>query len=243
MRADHPRSRGVYGQGDRRIPRCRGIIPARAGFTLQSGRGRRIQGDHPRSRGVYGAHEQGCGAVGGSSPLARGLLAGALLRSVQRGIIPARAGFTRCSSGSAASAADHPRSRGVYLLGRLCPLRMRGSSPLARGLRRCQPVAQRFPGIIPARAGFTSPCDAEYMFCRDHPRSRGVYWRVPRSAGIGSGSSPLARGLQISDEDLGHEPGIIPARAGFTSSCGGSRVPSPDHPRSRGVYHHIQTTT
>ena len=50
------------------------------------------------------------------------------------------------------------------------------------------------------------------------------------------GSSPLARGLLDSDVDDSGEPGIIPARAGFT----GGRLPVPvtrwDHPRSRGVY-------
>ena len=30
------------------------------------------------------------------------------------------------------------------------------------------------------------------------------------------GSSPLARGLRDHDLDGGHNPGIIPARAGFT---------------------------
>ena len=111
---DHPRSRGVYwwagappvsGRGSsplaRGLPeveaaweRIVGIIPARAGFTRgavhRGGRDR----DHPRSRGVYEADSDDKRDIGGSSPLARGLLCepGVDLRALR--IIPARAGFT-----------------------------------------------------------------------------------------------------------------------------------------------------
>ena len=50
-----------------------GIIPARAGFTLDKGVGLLPSRDHPRSRGVY-AYDKGAMDVRqGSSPLARGL--------------------------------------------------------------------------------------------------------------------------------------------------------------------------
>ena len=72
---DHPRSRGVYLFGSslglgfqgssplarglrgrrRRSGSARGIIPARAGFTLLAAGAVVSVGDHPRSRGVYGA--------------------------------------------------------------------------------------------------------------------------------------------------------------------------------------------
>ena len=71
--ADHPRSRGVYAGLDaeemevvgssplarglrapvRRLRPRRGIIPARAGFTLNAVAGGNAETDHPRSRGVY----------------------------------------------------------------------------------------------------------------------------------------------------------------------------------------------
>ena len=50
----------------------------------------------------------------GSSPLARGLLLGAAQFQVQRGIIPARAGFTLSVHVPEGGGQDHPRSRGVY---------------------------------------------------------------------------------------------------------------------------------
>ena len=51
------------------------------------------------------------------------------------------------------------------------------------------------------------------------------------------GSSPLARGLLTSLPGGALEPGIIPARAGFTVRPGPIAGPGGDHPRSRGVYY------
>ena len=152
---DHPRSRGVYSEGDGVVrngegssplargllaqdeegPLVGGIIPARAGFTLLRQIGERASTDHPRSRGVY---PQGCRWIPwppGSSPLARGLL-GALARGRgEGGIIPARAGFTAVPVPPQPHDEDHPRSRGVYF----------ANDPDALAEFR----------IIPARAGFT----------------------------------------------------------------------------------------
>ena len=92
-----------------------------------------------------------------------------------------------------------------------------GSSPLARGL----PSGSRPPaggaGIIPARAGFTGTLPPASARCWDHPRSRGVYTSTMTPFQIAIGSSPLARGLLTSDYGMRVNPGIIPARAGFTS--------------------------
>ena len=83
-----------------------------------------------------------------------------------------------------------------------------GSSPLARGLLLIRSIAVAMSGIIPARAGFTTPLPGVFGVDGDHPRSRGVYFR----------------------------PRIIPARAGFTRGRWPRFSPFPDHPRSRGVY-------
>ena len=212
---DHPRSRGVYvadphqrqdppGSSPlaRGLPaahqpghRRRGIIPARAGFTdtymIQDISAR----DHPRSRGVYGI----CAIVGvvepGSSPLARGLRCNHAKRSDTTRIIPARAGFTKKTPSGALVARDHPRSRGVYTLTPKSAKRMRGSSPLARGLLQyCVAVGCR-SRIIPARAGFTAVPDDHCSRRKDHPRSRGVYPPDSAPNRHAIGSSPLARGL------------------------------------------------
>ena len=91
-----------------------------------------------------------------------------------------------------------------------------GSSPLARGLPRQTRSTQ----------------GASW----DHPRSRGVYLPT-RQTGAGSpGSSPLARGLPAFAPGGIWDAGIIPARAGFTSTPAFPASKNGDHPRSRGVY-------
>ena len=154
-RRDHPRSRGVYGNGAiisgclygssplarglrrRNHPRqpVMGIIPARAGFTRPIARRGFGSSDHPRSRGVYGRATAPQDDRVGSSPLARGLLVpGGAVFAVVR-IIPARAGFTCEADQLHYQHGDHPPSRGVYPA--ISPHRcsVLGSSPLARGLR------------------------------------------------------------------------------------------------------------
>ena len=70
---------------------------------------------------------------------------------------------------------DHPRSRGVYVYITCSCVALRGSSPLARGLRGGRGVCCSPRRIIPARAGFTTAVGLSYLTVEDHPRSRGVY--------------------------------------------------------------------
>ena len=214
---DHPRSRGVYSSATASSTPTRGssplarglhrpgladpaparIIPARAGFTPGSRAGGSSTRDHPRSRGVYRRVAARSAARSGSSPLARGLLARERARERVLGIIPARAGFTIRGVAGEESLADHPRSRGVYVGGARRDREVRGSSPLARGLQTSPTEKNSWNGIIPARAGFTSPGDISGRRDPDHPRSRGVYVSPRRSRQVLNGSSPLARGLRF----------------------------------------------
>ena len=233
---DHPRSRGVYGRVSsavgtgvgssplaRGLPQVHrleelvgGIIPARAGFTEGPPAAVPARRDHPRSRGVY--------------------LVALLRAAPQQRIIPARAGFTRPCAPAGSRCRDHPRSRGVYPPFIHTDLRNTGSSPLARGLPLQHRQVRHRPGIIPARAGFTSPPASPRAWSTDHPRSRGVYGRRCTLPDRRGGSSPLARGLLVSIGERIAARGIIPARAGFTvQDLSGLRRPA-DHPRSRGVY-------
>ena len=233
---DHPRSRGVYAvpttsdQWDEgSSPLARGlqstragiarrarIIPARAGFTEYRRLRRTRSRDHPRSRGVYRWWDQDEFVWAGSSPLARGLRRPRPAAFPETRIIPARAGFTSSLGRWRASPPDHPRSRGVYLRAdAACRLR-EGSSPLARGLPVVVFVDVVVEGIIPARAGFTPPWTLRRVSSGDHPRSRGVYEYHRHTTRSPSGSSPLARGLQMHSFICISLSRIIPARAGFT---------------------------
>ena len=151
---DHPRSRGVYmllrawvrwkpgssplARGLRFVPLARdtprGIIPARAGFTVVSAPVTGGDGDHPRSRGVYSPGRDYLEGEIGSSPLARGLRAPLSFVDRLARIIPARAGFTHGRCVRRSNCMDHPRSRGVYRFSGLNIGDGSGSSPLARGL-------------------------------------------------------------------------------------------------------------
>ena len=155
MPLDHPRSRGVYKRGVNSptgglgsSPLARGlllpdevgdlgagIIPARAGFTPNLVFAISLAKDHPRSRGVYKPTDPSEAFSNGSSPLARGLRHTFTGPRARRGIIPARAGFTFNWQGMPDTVEDHPRSRGVYHVGRS--------------------IVHEHRRIIPARAGFT----------------------------------------------------------------------------------------
>ena len=230
-----PLARGLRGPWSQYPGQMR-IIPARAGFTAPGGRGPSSPRDHPRSRGVYCRGRPPSSRSSGSSPLARGLPGRRHGPGLEPRIIPARAGFTRRPARSPRRKGDHPRSRGVYPGMSITMIRMAGSSPLARGLRRRRLGAGGARGIIPARAGFTAWTAPWSSTSTDHPRSRGVYGPAPATASSPAGSSPLARGLPHGPLRGLRRPRIIPARAGFTRSCRSAYGDAGDHPRSRGVY-------
>jgi len=152
----------------------------------------------------------------GSSPLARGLPQAVRRERADRGIIPARAGFTHPLLCARRKGPDHPRSRGVYVLAAQAAKFLGGSSPLARGLRRRLLLSGRDQRIIPARAGFTLLRIPRQQERQDHPRSRGVYRNLEKRNTSSPGSSPLARGLLEMWQCINGEWRIIPARAGFT---------------------------
>ena len=184
---------------------------------------------------THAAHSPHSAAVG-SSPLARGLPCRSRLSRPNRGIIPARAGFTTFPTTTPPGKEDHPRSRGVYYAPAWRRASWSGSSPLARGLPAGGPLGVEGLRIIPARAGFTPFGEDIPDALKDHPRSRGVYFSPRARARVPPGSSPLARGLHDRGSKGRLSSGIIPARAGFTPSSRSRRPRRSDHPRSRGVY-------
>ena len=112
-RGSSPLARGLQRISATSWPGCR-IIPARAGFTPPLHLAANGGEDHPRSRGVYLRYWHRAFLNEGSSPLARGLRTAVASAVMARGIIPARAGFTKYIPADKPWAVDHPRSRGVY---------------------------------------------------------------------------------------------------------------------------------
>ena len=158
----------------------------------------------------------------------------------QTRIIPARAGFTRTHLVDPALPEDHPRACGVYRVFRGVLWWGVGSSPRVRGLHPEEKHVHEGNGIIPARAGFTTPSTPSRTSPRDHPRACGVYAVVLANGGSVEGSSPRVRGLPFGQVLLDLEGRIIPARAGFTvgrpHGFPWGRLGLTDHPRACGVY-------
>ena len=94
-----------------------GLIPARAGKTRRRGSRTRAGPAHPRACGEN--QDQGVLDLTetGSSPRVRGKLPAARGHTHRCGLIPARAGKTRASTGSRAAEPAHPRACGENITG------------------------------------------------------------------------------------------------------------------------------
>ena len=88
-----PLARGTLG-GRRISERLFGLIPARAGNTVDYYSVKVPGGAHPRSRGEHEDIRKARRCLEGSSPLARGTLQRRTKDTSQLGLIPARAGNT-----------------------------------------------------------------------------------------------------------------------------------------------------
>ena len=148
----------------------------------------------------------------GSSPRARGAEPAQGRAHNPRGIIPARAGSSHCSTIAQQLLWDHPRARGEQCLA-LCQTDQNGgSSPRARGAVPGPMPDGSERGIIPARAGSRTD-RTRWATCReDHPRARGEQSARALKPGGRVASSPRARGAVKVWGPLRLSPGIIPAR-------------------------------
>ena len=73
-------------------------------------------------------------------------------------------------------------------------------------------------GLIPARAGNTYPVLPNRNYTGAHPRSRGEHSKISSWWTVSTGSSPLARGTLCTFRAASLAYGLIPARAGNTST-------------------------
>ncbi len=158
---------------------------------------------------------------------------------MRSGLIPARAGNTRTRREVANGPWAHPRSRGEHVTA-ICILMMApGSSPLARGTLPHNKKLWDQLGLIPARAGNTTPTMRAFSPWRAHPRSRGEHLSAASTMRDAMGSSPLARGTPRGRSQCIQLKGLIPARAGNTHQYHSASVPRRAHPRSRGEHAEI----
>ena len=155
---------------------------------------------------------------------------------VNVGLIPARAGSTYRARVWRALAWAHPRPCGEHC-DRPAILRMgEGSSPPVRGAQQQSRKMFHRYGLIPARAGSTGLLGCRCRGRWAHPRPCGEHARSVHSHLAPEGSSPPVRGArqQAPPQDLAL--GLIPARAGSTSSAALSKITTWAHPRPCGEH-------
>ena len=151
------------------------FIPAGAGNTATWSIRWRCRPVHPRWRGEHLFKALARCFAGGSSPLARGTLAVGLAQGADERFIPAGAGNTARSRGTARCGAVHPRWRGEHEVRAPGCGSRDGSSPLARGTRRCASPRSGSRRFIPAGAGNTCWWVKRRGACTVHPRWRGEH--------------------------------------------------------------------
>ena len=128
----------------------------------------------------------------------------------------------------------HPRSRGENLVALRSGMIRRGSSPLTRGKRSCEPWGRARGRLIPAHAGKTAALGLGDAGVEAHPRSRGENSGNSSRVSTRVGSSPLTRGKRAVAPERPQLIGLIPAHAGKTPGPRSAHARQPAHPRSRG---------
>ena len=128
----------------------------------------------------------------------------------------------------------HPRAGGENCPARRCDRVRHGSSPRGRGKRRGLGRRGLAFRLIPARAGKTKGKAIVSFDAGAHPRAGGENCRAWNLVGLAVGSSPRGRGKPAVFCDAHGRPGLIPARAGKTTSLHPTTCKPWAHPRAGG---------
>ena len=109
-----------------------------------------------------------------------------------------------------------------------------GSSPHVRGKPQGRRPCSRTPRLIPACAGKTSHLSSRPWCPSAHPRVCGENVPEPVNPVAAQGSSPRVRGKPAGISTGIFDRGLIPARAGKTTTGASITSPPPAHPRACG---------
>ena len=156
---------------------------------------------------------------------------------VHCGLIPARAGKTRAARPVPLVCWAHPRAGGENCDVAFVESHEPGSSPRGRGKPGCCGACGACCGLIPARAGKTPSHRRACLSRRAHPRAGGENHEGSEMRGACVGSSPRGRGKPRRDRDARRLRGLIPARAGKTTSGNTRPHARRAHPRAGGENH------
>ena len=230
-----PQARGTRGQAYN-TEAARRFIPAGAGNTARCQAHCGPRPVHPRRRGEHLATTSVSSDVTGSSPQARGTRPITSYRPCFQRFIPAGAGNTRPVLCAHDVRPVHPRRRGEHTSYEGESFPRSGSSPQARGTRRCRRPRRHGRRFIPAGAGNTLRGYCVFQSRSVHPRRRGEHGFYFGLAVRSPGSSPQARGTPSPMPPPVPLPRFIPAGAGNTTSVPRTCLTSPVHPRRRGEH-------
>ena len=156
MMGSSPRVRGKQPQR-RPTPSPPRLIPARAGKTNTTAFPLEWDRAHPRACGENRTAGKSLSNRAGSSPRVRGKLGGIPLTCYRIGLIPARAGKTGSFVAVSITPKAHPRACGENPRRTVTLSAIRGSSPRVRGKHKDRKTGKPTIGLIPARAGKTTP--------------------------------------------------------------------------------------
>ncbi len=154
----------------------------------------------------------------------------------QNRFIPAGAGNTAATPRRRRSAPVHPRRRGEHDVGAVGGRLELGSSPQARGTHKRQGGERGRGRFIPAGAGNTYFRHGYFDARAVHPRRRGEHIVFSHLTFSGIGSSPQARGTQLTEKLDDPCWRFIPAGAGNTVASLSSILRIAVHPRRRGEH-------
>ena len=93
-------------------------------------------------------------------------------------IIPVPGEHTGLNYASLRLYADHPRTRGTYLLGEDRKKSLGGSSPYPGNIRLKRPGSKDYQRIIPVPGEHTLSSVFSSSHITDHPRTRGTYSKL-----------------------------------------------------------------
>ncbi len=234
-RGSSPRGRGAPRRHWRGAVQA-GLIPAWAGSTSTSRRGRCPATAHPRVGGEHLGVRVSREMRDGSSPRGRGALGHHEPRVPGLGLIPAWAGSTRILLSLDGRASAHPRVGGEHYVPAEPILGGQGSSPRGRGAParlRLRPDRVR---LIPAWAGSTRASGWWDVSQTAHPRVGGEHVGHVLTAPAVAGSSPRGRGARVAGHVHGDLHRLIPAWAGSTRPAVPARPARRAHPRVGGEH-------
>ena len=199
-------------------------------------------GDKPRVQPSIPAHAGSTHAVCLSAvetpfnPRSRGGTLRAKKISDSTTFNPRSAGNTRDHRRCDGPDAFNPRSRGEHIATLAAVLWPFLKSPLTRGAPSRSRCTSRSTPSIPAHAGNTGRVRTMLRTRSFNPRSRGEHPALRTAAGRRTLQSPLTRGARAPRAVNSPINPSIPAHAGSTSPCAGSRGWNTFNPRSRGEH-------